>query len=177
MRLFRRSLLCLGVGVTAFGAAGWLLRPKPTWEIEVATGARFLDSVNSGSNSDLILLSIPDPDCNWLIAGIVVVAPADGERRQTFRPPENFTFDRDFVNLPDGRLLFDAHVPMLKDRVNLIRTWFGVLDLARTKFESECTLEGDWKATTIGDAAWMILKTSGGFKIVFRRFFDGVKSK
>jgi hypothetical protein len=30
MRLFRRTLLCLVVGVTAFGAAGWGFRPKPT---------------------------------------------------------------------------------------------------------------------------------------------------
>ena len=33
MRLFRRSLLCLVVGVTAFGTAGWGFRPRPSWEV------------------------------------------------------------------------------------------------------------------------------------------------
>src|SRR3954469_17510635 len=35
MRLFRRTLLCLVVGVTAFGVSGWLLRPKPNWEVDL----------------------------------------------------------------------------------------------------------------------------------------------
>src|SRR4051794_13382577 len=35
MRLFHRSLLCLVVGVTAFGAAGWGLRPKASWSVEL----------------------------------------------------------------------------------------------------------------------------------------------
>jgi hypothetical protein len=46
MRLFRRTLLCLVVGVTAFGVAGWLLRPKPHWTVAgIAAGwmPRFLN--------------------------------------------------------------------------------------------------------------------------------------
>jgi hypothetical protein len=35
MRLFRRSLLCLVVGVTAFGVAAWVFRPRATWTIEL----------------------------------------------------------------------------------------------------------------------------------------------
>jgi hypothetical protein len=39
MRLLRRSLLCLVVGVTAFGVAGWVLRPKPNWTVEIPAGS------------------------------------------------------------------------------------------------------------------------------------------
>src|SRR4051812_42993316 len=35
MRLFRRFLLCLVVGVTAFGAAGWGFRPRASWELSL----------------------------------------------------------------------------------------------------------------------------------------------
>ena len=34
MRLFRRTLLCLVVGVAAFGVAGRVFRLKPNWEVE-----------------------------------------------------------------------------------------------------------------------------------------------
>jgi hypothetical protein len=35
MRLFRGTLLCLVVGVTAFGVAGWGFRPKPSWTLTI----------------------------------------------------------------------------------------------------------------------------------------------
>src|SRR5687768_8937301 len=38
MRLVRRSVLCLVVGVTAFGIAGWLLRPKANWRTSLEAG-------------------------------------------------------------------------------------------------------------------------------------------
>jgi hypothetical protein len=38
MRLFRRSVLCLVVGVTAFGVAGWMFRPRESWTVELANG-------------------------------------------------------------------------------------------------------------------------------------------
>jgi hypothetical protein len=34
MRLFRRTLLCVVVSVTAFGAAGWGFRPRANWQID-----------------------------------------------------------------------------------------------------------------------------------------------
>src|SRR4028119_2071461 len=33
LRLARRLLLCLFVGLATFGAAGWLCRPQPTWTV------------------------------------------------------------------------------------------------------------------------------------------------
>ena len=35
MRLLRRTLLCLIVGVSAFGASSWTLRPRPSWSVEI----------------------------------------------------------------------------------------------------------------------------------------------
>lgn len=35
MRYLRRTLLCLVVGVTAFGAAGWAFRPRASWEVDL----------------------------------------------------------------------------------------------------------------------------------------------
>jgi len=50
MRLFRRTLLCLVVGVTSFGAAGWVFRPKATWstELGVAVQGSFIGGVSAG---------------------------------------------------------------------------------------------------------------------------------
>ena len=39
-RLIRRTLLCLLVGLTAFGVSGWLLRPKATDTSEYLHGYR-----------------------------------------------------------------------------------------------------------------------------------------
>src|SRR4051794_18685866 len=52
MRLVRRFLLCLVVGVTAFGVAGWLLRPEPTWETPLRQSGAFSFLVPQGRLDD-----------------------------------------------------------------------------------------------------------------------------
>src|SRR5829696_7122145 len=52
MRLFRRSLLCLVVGVTAFGVAGWILRLKPTWTVPLPGGWYYSFPITGGPLND-----------------------------------------------------------------------------------------------------------------------------
>jgi len=65
MRLFRRTLLCLVVGVTAFGAAGWGLRPRASWTVELSSkedySSSLVEPLDPRSPSALVwLMSMPD---------------------------------------------------------------------------------------------------------------------
>ena len=51
MLLFRRSLLCLVVGVTAFGVAGWGFRPRASWTVELGKIDGLLSFGNRASES------------------------------------------------------------------------------------------------------------------------------
>jgi hypothetical protein len=64
MRLFRRSLLCLVVGVTAFGVAGWRLRPRPVWTVEIpkGSGLSLMRGEADISSEDWIWVVRPDPN-------------------------------------------------------------------------------------------------------------------
>src|SRR5687767_13717434 len=72
MRLFRRTLLCLVVGVTAFGAAGWMLRPRPDWELVIGERDQWFHFARREDTSD-------DNDPLWLYARNSTVRDGEGE--------------------------------------------------------------------------------------------------
>jgi hypothetical protein len=98
MRLFRRTLLCLVVGVTAFGVAGWVFRPKPNWSIELP--GRF-HMIVGGAHE------LSDDEPIW-IEGYTVLAAAvraaDGKLLQTLPFANSKDTVANFAALPDGRL-------------------------------------------------------------------------
>jgi len=177
MHYIRRTLLCLVVGVIAFGVAGWGFRPKPSWEIEISSKAYFEYSAEARSKDDPILLSVHDDEFVWLESEIIALAPDTGDHLQTFRPPKGFYFRRELLNLTDGRLLASADLPMLKERTNFLRTCFAVIDPKRRTCERERILEGEWKAVAGGESAWMVTSITDGFKLVFKNLSDGTKIK
>jgi hypothetical protein len=109
MRLFRRSLLCLVVGVTAFGVAGWAFRPRAKWSVTVSEPGfdqQFQfheDDVVEGPPGIVWLWSARTMSHNKREDMFVGVDEASGRvlRRIKWNETANC------VPLPDGRLLFD----------------------------------------------------------------------
>src|SRR5688500_10003700 len=52
MRLFRRALLCLIIGITAFGVAGWAWRPRASWTVVVPMERGFVQSLERDPAQD-----------------------------------------------------------------------------------------------------------------------------
>jgi hypothetical protein len=99
MRLFRRSLLCLVVGVTAFGVTGWGFWPRATWTTVVGEKdqlLRFVEPIDRTRPSNLIWIQTRIQNELWSFDA-KTGAPAAKLPLQEY-------FDEAYV-LPDGRVL------------------------------------------------------------------------
>src|SRR5262245_14697532 len=98
MRLFRRSLHCLVGGVTAVGAAGWALRPRPRWTVQTPGPFRLIvGGWHEFSNDDPI----------WIESdafGAAAYRVEDGTLLLQVPPPDPMHTIADFRALPGGRL-------------------------------------------------------------------------
>jgi hypothetical protein len=102
MRLVRRALLSLAVGVTAFGAAGWALRPRATWTTTVPS--EYCSFI--GGEHDL-----SDEEPVWLdqaYGELAAVDPRNGNVLRLFGGSKQDVKRSAYLPLPDGRLLAEA---------------------------------------------------------------------
>ena len=56
MRLVRRSLLCLVVGVAAFGVAGWGFRRRASWSVRLRGVSRYCPAIGMNERAIKIRL-------------------------------------------------------------------------------------------------------------------------
>jgi hypothetical protein len=153
MRLFRRSLLCLVVGVTAFGAAGWGFRPRANWSttLEPARFASLIDRRTSSGDAPQWVYLYFNQSENIAVA----VDPQTGARLNEIRVDGNLY--RGPTAIGDGRLLVRmVSPPRGSDDWNrpIDATEFKIFNAVDRAPVSACRLVGDWAATDDGLHAW-----------------------
>src|SRR5262245_7529559 len=103
MRLFRRFILCVVVGVTAFGAAGWMLRPRASWSTTLEAG-RIAFAIYPCASPDH---GAPMWVCvyiGWFDCAVFAIDPHTGERLNEVRVAGGDLINRPKATL-DGRLM------------------------------------------------------------------------
>ena len=153
MRLVRRTLLCLVVGVTAFGAAGWGLRPKPNWTTALGEGAQATVIGGAGETSagDAIWLYLPGQTDGSEGSEVCL----DARTGTVLRKIDNATNeDRTLKALTRGRL-FIASTPKSEanqgDRVRL-----EIFDPATPDPVFSQWATGAWQPTLEGRYFWTV---------------------
>ena len=79
-RLVRRLLLCSIVGVTVFGVAGWLLRPRANWELDCSQWNGRISLLNPDSDASVdepIWVELAEPDTG-VTKSVIAVDPQQG---------------------------------------------------------------------------------------------------
>jgi hypothetical protein len=164
MRLVRRSLVCLVVGVTAFGVAGWVFRPRPNWSVTLMTkdrGDRFnatpiiepredsplwihWDSLTDEEGRQFHLLAI-DPRTGATTAHL----------RRSMDEPWNLKTSADGALLRIERRRPDEQV------------WTEIEFIPSQGEEtSKLSLDGEWRVTGDGRHAWRLKPITNGFQFV-----------
>jgi hypothetical protein len=107
MRLVRRTILCLIVGVAAFGAAGWMLRPRPNWTCSLGHNLQvmFIHGVRPQSSDEPIWLLVNNREGEGEGSEFCV----DGRTGKIVQKIVNLEGeDRALMRLIDGRLFLRA---------------------------------------------------------------------
>ena len=162
MRLIRRSLLCLVVGVTAFGAAGWGFRPRPNWELDLPDDIP-QDFVRFGpgalSPATPIWMSSGDEDSSeeyWLC----IDAKAGRVLNRVDRPRDNPQVLVPVVRA-DGRL----QVYSARNLLTKASTRVDVFGIYGSQPELSRTLADYYHAVPGGNLAWTTDETNDGVRI------------
>jgi hypothetical protein len=163
MRLFRRSLLSLVAGVTAFGVAGWGLRPRANWSVFFGEGesVRFL----KGREDD-------DERWVWLARSwwkpyrqnAVAYDQKSGLRVATIEGPAAFKHGR-FNRHENGAISFTAR-SVERDRQMSGETQINLFDGRTGEQRLEQKLQGEAHVMKDGTAAWCATGSKDG--VVFR---------
>jgi len=186
-RHVRRLVLCLIVGVTAFGVAGWLLRPKPIWITKLLPESswEFVSVPGDLSDQDPIWLYRMEAD---FPDQVVAISPANGEIEQVTRIPVTVS-PNDGTVLPvrrpvetvlkELRQLPSGVVMIVRSRRRkggeTSETEFHYVRRAPDSAASATVLEGDWNVSADGDRAWSFSKGSGGIPSFW--FADPISGK
>lgn len=163
-RLIRRTLLCLLVGVTAFGVSGWLLRPRANWEVYLghARGAEFVRREGGTNPCHTIWLQLEfkdaDEDRTFQIRAF---SSRDGSLLTSFDIDKKVRIWERV--LPDGRLLIEEMIP---NRAGLHDTRFRIIDPDNPLEPLVRTFDGSWKSTLAGSHAWRMKKPSNECEVV-----------
>ena len=170
MRLFRRTLLCLVVGVTAFGAAGWMLRPTPSWVLDLGTETATPGFVSGGAASAA-------GDRVWLVAGagsqgkhstsIGSARYIDATRGTILRDiPIPGELDKAQLLLTDYRLVF-GRTPYNLVEGGINETRFAVVEPDNDDAPRVHVYRGDWHLTDDGQRAWRADESADGLRIEY----------
>jgi len=178
MRLFRRSLLCVVVGVTAFGVAGWGFRPKPNWTVAVSAspwyvfGLKLLDSPGNIRDSDVVsLLRWRTSDKGLEDAQVESFDAHAGKSLSRIIMPEEFNDPKAF----EGGIAIAASRPRGLGWDNSIKeSKFRTFDLREGRLIGERSFAGEWHETEDGAFVWSLEKPSGReARLLVRSLEDG----
>ena len=174
MRLFRRSLLCLVVGVTAFGAAGWVLRPKPTWRVVFPSDEdarpRVLRSLEPTESAPLWIAweePAKNDDENEELGRVVAVDPETGFVQANFVRP----IDQVDSGVVDGNGHFVVFSRGRDDEGEFeeYQRFDGRSENSIAKF----TLPGRWSTTPDEKSLWRLEPVTNGFRFRQASMTDG----
>jgi len=161
-RLIRRTLLCLLIGVTAFGATGWGFRPKPNWSVETPGAFRLI--VGSGHE-------LSDDDPIWLdsdMHGAAAFRVSDGKLLHRIDPPDPKNPVATFYALPGGRLVLTP----TSDPSRLF-----VFDLSSKNPISSVKLDGDWYICADSRHVWRFERSGHAYVFECRDGWTGERKR
>jgi hypothetical protein len=144
MRLFRRFLLCLVVGVTAFGAAGWMLRPKPSWTLDLPDRrCEFVEHIDT-SNDEPTWVVVPDKR-------LLAISVRDGAEMHSIPWPRTGNYLPKFASLAAGRLAVEFHFDG-----DISKRRFELFEIGRNQPIYSTELGGDWRIADDLRHAWRL---------------------
>ena len=183
MRYFRRTLLCLVVGVTAFGVAGWVLRPKPIWMVEIpaGSGVSLLRDNDDTGGGDWIWVVRSAADLH-APAEVLAFDPNTGACKQTI------SMSRDFQRLDVSRrgrdiIVNERHsydaAPFSSTKISLYDARTGTLVHSKS-FDGRADLCADgrtaWCAKVVGKSLSLyVFDLEAGQAIRALEFADGFR--
>jgi len=170
MRLFRRALFCLVVGVTAFGMAGWAFRPRLNWEVALGSGSAssFVAGPGKLDAKHPLWLTLEATSIGvrntWLC-----IEPSDGGILNNVEAPGPGTS----VLVPsvdgDGRL----HVFSVRDLMGNPDTRVDIYAANDSKPQTSSALKGYFRTGRGGRVAWKIDETPDGVTVRVVDVFTG----
>ena len=172
MRFIRRTLLCLVVGVTAFGAAGWGLKPRPTWSVPLESGPiheMFLSHSLAGQNHEPIWIEANDlSDVTVDAKSYIAFDPRTGKRLRSWTKPPEWRPDSEIPD-SDRLLLFRS----AKENPDGSGAEFWNVYVDPTIEPKLIRMEGEWKIADDYIHAWRAEYVDGGLIVQRRRMSDG----
>lgn len=166
-RIFRRLLLCFVVGVTIFGVAGWLLRPKPKWEVTLSTKDRqggwlkAIPVIEPEENTPIWLGwdSTNESDEKVRQFHLVAIDPKTGETTADHRRPVDEPWALKLLS--DGALL-----RMFRNKEDGVERTEVEYIPCRGQSTTKLMLEGRWRTYGDGRHVWRLKPITNGFQFL-----------
>jgi hypothetical protein len=168
MRLFRRTLPCLVVGVTAFGVAGWMMGPKPNWEVELAGafGNGFITEEIDTDGDEWVWI-VREQSKEFPNQSLIALDPRNGRQVLKLESKAGYK-DVECRRHLDGALSVKSGNEDERGRLNG-SFHVALFDAADGSLRLERTLSGVGEVCRDSRIAWQLNETKNGFTV---RVFD-----
>jgi hypothetical protein len=158
LRLIRRSLLCVLVGVVVFGGVGWLARPRAHWTAKVdASPSTYFIGGGEGSTPVWARVQRDFLDKDGFE---IALDSATGAVLSRTEPVKNE--DRWATALDDGRLFVETTKRPLEAKSE---THFAIYEAGKESSVKSWRLDGRWRTTPSKRFAWRSTRAADGTRL------------